>query len=57
MMTKLLGEAKAAGAKVISGVHMLAAQGALAFEKWTGQPAPVDLMRRQAVKMLEDHEN
>ncbi len=57
MMTKLLGEAKAAGAKVISGVHMLAAQGALAFEKWTGQPAPVGLMRRQAVNMLEDHEN
>jgi shikimate 5-dehydrogenase len=32
---------------------MLAWQGALAFEKWTGQPAPLDLMRREAVKMLE----
>jgi shikimate dehydrogenase len=54
--TKLLREAKAAGAKVIGGVEMLAWQGALAFEKWTGQSAPVDLMRREAVKMLEGYE-
>jgi shikimate dehydrogenase len=51
--TRLLREAKAAGAKVIGGVDMLAWQGALAFEKWTGQPAPLDLMRAEAVKMLE----
>jgi shikimate dehydrogenase len=51
--TRLLREAKAAGAKVIGGVDMLAWQGALAFEKWTGQPAPLDLMREEAVKMLE----
>ena len=57
IVTKLLREAKAAGAKVIGGVDMLAAQGALAFEKWTGQPAPVELMRREAVKMLEGHED
>ena len=55
--TRLIKEAKAAGAKVISGVEMLAWQGALAFEKWTGRPAPLDLMRREAVKMLEKHEN
>ncbi len=57
IMTKLLKEAKAAGARIIGGVDMLAWQGALAFEKWTGQPAPLDLMRRQAVKMLEGHED
>jgi shikimate dehydrogenase len=51
--TRLLREAKAAEAKTISGVDMLAWQGALAFEKWTGQKAPVNLMRREAVKMLE----
>ena len=51
--TRLLREAKAAGAKVIGGVDMLAWQGALAFEKWTGQTAPLDLMRAEAVKMLE----
>ena len=53
METRLLREAKAAGARVIGGVDMLAWQGALAFEKWTGQKAPLDLMRGEAVKMLE----
>jgi shikimate dehydrogenase len=57
MMTKLLKEARAAGARVIGGVDMLAWQGALAFEKWTGQAAPLALMRRQAVKMLGGHED
>jgi shikimate dehydrogenase len=57
MMTRLLREAKEAGARVIGGVDMLAWQGALAFEKWTGQAAPLALMRRQAVKMLEGHED
>ncbi len=57
IMTKLLKEAKAAGAKVISGIDMLAWQGALAFEKWTGKPAPLDLMQKEAVKMLEIHED
>jgi shikimate dehydrogenase len=52
MTTKLLREARAAGAKTIGGVDMLAWQGALAFEKWTGQAAPLALMRREAVKML-----
>jgi shikimate dehydrogenase len=56
LVTKLLKEAKAAGAKVIDGVTMLAWQGALAFEKWTGQTAPVELMRREAIKLLEGHE-
>jgi len=53
METRLLREAKAAGARVIGGVDMLVWQGALAFEKWTGQKAPLDLMRGEAVKMLE----
>jgi shikimate dehydrogenase len=56
LVTRLLKEAKAAGANVIDGVTMLAWQGALAFEKWTGQSAPVDLMRREAIKLLEGHE-
>jgi shikimate dehydrogenase len=54
--TRLLREAKAAGAKAFSGLDMLAWQGALAFEKWTGQPAPLDLMRRKALEMLEKRE-
>jgi shikimate dehydrogenase len=55
--TRLIKEAKAAGAKVIGGVDMLAWQGALAFEKWTGRVAPAELMRREAVKMLGSHED
>ncbi|MGD0779410.1 MAG: shikimate dehydrogenase [Dehalococcoidales bacterium] len=57
MKTKLLKEAAAAGAQTIGGVDMLAWQGALAFEKWTGRLAPIDLMREAAIKMLEQHEN
>jgi shikimate dehydrogenase len=55
--TRLLKEAKEAGARTMGGVDMLAWQGALAFEKWTGRKAPVELMRREAVKMLEGHED
>jgi shikimate dehydrogenase len=38
--------ARTAGATVVSGVEVLLAQGAASFELWTGQPAPVDAMRR-----------
>ncbi len=37
--------AEAAGAHVIDGLDVLVAQGAAAFELWTGVPAPVDVMR------------
>ena len=50
--TRLLGEAEQAGAKTISGLGMLAWQGALAFEKWTGLKAPVELMRKELIKAL-----
>ncbi len=52
--TRLLREAEAAGATTISGLEMLVWQGALAFEKWTGRKAPVDLMREEAIKALAD---
>ena len=44
--TKLLVAAKAAGCKTANGIGMLVHQGAQAFEIWTGQPAPVAVMRR-----------
>ena len=37
--------AKEAGARVVDGLETLVAQGAAAFELWTGLPAPVDVMR------------
>ena len=57
METRLLREAGSAGARTIGGVDMLAWQGALAFEKWTGQTAPLDLMRREAIRILEKRED
>ncbi|UCB42380.1 MAG: shikimate dehydrogenase [Dehalococcoidales bacterium] len=56
LRTRLLRDAEAAGAKTISGIEMLAWQGALAFEKWTGQEAPLDLMKMEAIGLLEKYE-
>jgi len=44
--TKLLVAAKVAGCKTANGIGMLVHQGAKAFEIWTGQSAPVAVMRR-----------
>jgi len=53
LKTRLLREAEKAGARtIISGIDMLAWQGALAFEKWTGQKAPLELMKREATEAL-----
>jgi shikimate dehydrogenase len=38
--------ASAAGARVLDGLEVLVAQGAASFELWTGEPAPVEVMRR-----------
>jgi shikimate dehydrogenase len=50
--TKLARDAKAAGAKVVSGVEMLIYQGAASFEIWTACNAPVELMRKAALSHL-----
>ena len=50
--TKLAKDAKAAGAKVISGVEMLIYQGAASFEIWTGCSAPIEVMKRAALNKL-----
>lgn len=55
--TRLLREAEVAGAETIGGLDMLVWQGALAFEMWTGLKAPVKLMREEAIKALQEHEN
>jgi shikimate dehydrogenase len=54
--TKLLAEAEKAGARTIGGLDMLIWQGAMAFEKWTGERAPIDAMRKGAVRALKAHE-
>ena len=52
--TKLAKDAKAAGAKVVSGLEMLIYQGAASFELWTGKPAPVEVMRKAALNSLRE---
>jgi shikimate dehydrogenase len=48
--TQLVKDAKAIGAKVISGVEMLVYQGTAAFEIWTGQQAPIQVIRRAVLE-------
>lgn len=45
-ITRLLEDAKSAGARVSNGLPMLLHQGTLALEIWLNRPAPVDIMRR-----------
>ena len=51
--TKLAKDAKALGAKVISGVEMLVYQGAASFEIWTNHAAPVEVMKQAVLNKLE----
>jgi shikimate dehydrogenase len=44
--TRLLRAARARGCRAINGAGMLAWQGALALERWTGRAAPVALMKQ-----------
>jgi shikimate dehydrogenase len=46
--TPLLAAARAHGLQTLDGLEILVAQGALSFELWTGQPPPIDVMRRAA---------
>ncbi|MCP4403631.1 MAG: shikimate dehydrogenase [bacterium] len=45
METRLLREAGEQGCRVVPGYEMLLLQGVAQFELWTGQSAPVELMR------------
>ena len=52
--TRLLKEAAANGCQVINGLAMLLYQGAAQFEIWTGQQAPVEVMRQELLDRLKD---
>ncbi len=47
--TRLLKKAEADGARAIGGLGMLIWQGAIAFELWTGQQPPIDVMEAAAL--------
>jgi shikimate dehydrogenase len=51
--TRLLQLAAADGARTIGGLGMLIHQGAIAWERWTGEEAPVAVMQR-AVNIIFD---
>lgn len=50
--TRLLCQARDAGAKTVSGVEMFVRQAARQFELWTGQAAPQQLMRQIVLDRL-----
>jgi len=52
--TKLAKDAKAVGAKVVSGIEMLVYQGAASFEIWTNHPAPVKVMKQAVLNKLSE---
>ncbi|WP_310489931.1 shikimate dehydrogenase [Chamaesiphon sp. VAR_69_metabat_338] len=51
--TKFLQLATANGATAIDGLEMLIQQGAIAFELWLHQAAPIGVMRRALLELLE----
>ena len=52
-LTPLQRIARAHGCKVLNGLSMLLYQGALAFELWTGRPAPIQVMQK-ALGLVKD---
>ncbi len=55
--TPLLADAAEAGAVAVDGLAMLVHQGAAAFELWTGEPAPLDVMfaaAREAMAEMQE---
>lgn len=51
-ITPLLRQAQEAGCRWLGGLEMLVIQGALSFELWTGQAAPLQLMLAAARRAL-----
>ncbi|MDQ1518411.1 MAG: shikimate dehydrogenase, partial [Actinomycetota bacterium] len=50
--TPLLTAARAQEAQAVNGLGMLLHQAARSFTLWTGQPAPLEVMRRAAAAAL-----
>jgi shikimate dehydrogenase len=52
VQTLFLRRAQEAGQKTVNGLGMVVHQGAVAFEIWTGQKAPLETMRQVCLKEL-----
>jgi len=55
LKTRLLTEAEKIGCATVDGVAMFVNQGAVQFELWTGEKAPVDVMRKVVLDELTNH--
>ncbi len=55
--TRLLRQARGSGARAIDGLGMLVRQGTLAFEMWTGEEAPIEVMRAACESMLKERKD
>ena len=53
LKTHLLATAEKAGCETINGLEMLLYQGVAQFEMWTGEKAPVDIMRKALLEAIE----
>ncbi|UCD85104.1 MAG: shikimate dehydrogenase [Deltaproteobacteria bacterium] len=53
LKTKLLREAEEAGCRIVPGIEMFINQAATQFELWTGEKAPVGVMREVVEKAFE----
>lgn len=57
LLTPLLTAARARGAVAVNGVGMLLHQAALAFERWTGEPPPLEAMSAAVLAELGRRQN
>jgi 3-dehydroquinate dehydratase/shikimate dehydrogenase len=53
-LTRFLREAREAGCETVGGLPMLVAQAAEQFRLWTGEDAPVEVMREAAERRMSD---
>jgi shikimate 5-dehydrogenase len=51
--TRFLRDARSMGCLTIGGIEMLVAQAGLQFELWTGEKAPLELMKDAALTKLK----
>ncbi|WP_199617439.1 shikimate dehydrogenase [Paenibacillus alkalitolerans] len=54
LITKFLRDARSRGAVIHGGLGMFVYQGAYAFEYWTGLSAPVEAMRSEVLRLLDN---
>jgi shikimate dehydrogenase len=55
LKTRFLKEAESIGCTIVDGLSMFVHQGAVQFELWTSQKAPVDTMRKVVLEELQSY--